>query len=75
MGWTAGVRVPEGTRDFLLFIASRPALGPTQRPIQRVSGVPPLGVKWPEREADHSLPSSEDVKNGGAVPPFHHTSS
>jgi hypothetical protein len=27
------------------------------------------------RETDHSPPSSEDVKNGGAVSPFHHTSS
>jgi len=23
----------------------------------------PGGVKWPEREADHSLPSSTEVKN------------
>jgi hypothetical protein len=26
------------------------------------------GVQRPEREADHSLPSSTEVKNGGAIP-------
>jgi len=36
-----------------------PALGPTQPPIQWVSGVLYLGVK---READHSPPSSAEVK-------------
>jgi hypothetical protein len=28
------------------------------------------GVKTPGREADHSPPSSVEVKNGGAIPPF-----
>jgi hypothetical protein len=42
--------------------ASRPALGPTQPPIQWVTGVLFLGVKRPAREADHSSPSSADVK-------------
>jgi hypothetical protein len=27
------------------------------------------GVKRPGREANHSLPSSAEVKNGGAIPP------
>jgi hypothetical protein len=39
-----------------------PALGPTQPPIQRVPGDLSLGVKRPEREADHSASSSADVK-------------
>jgi len=38
------------------------ALGPTQPPIQWVPGAPPLGVKRPGREADHSLPSRAEVK-------------
>jgi hypothetical protein len=42
--------------------ASRTALGPTKPPIQRVLGVPSLGVKRPGREADHSPPSSAEVK-------------
>jgi hypothetical protein len=33
------------------------------------------GVKLLGREADYSLPSSAEVKNGGAIPPFPSTSS
>jgi hypothetical protein len=47
---------------FLFTTASRPALGPTQPPIQWVPGSFP-GVKRPRREADHSSPSSAEVKN------------
>jgi hypothetical protein len=32
-------------------------------------------VKWPRREANHSPPSSAEVKNNGATPPFPHMSS
>jgi len=38
--------------------ASRPALGSTQLPIQWVPGLKRLG-----RKADHSSPSSAEVKN------------
>jgi hypothetical protein len=38
------------------------ALGPSQPPIQWVLGALSLGVKWPGREADHSSPSSAEVK-------------
>jgi len=41
----------------------RPALGPTQPPIQWVTGVLSLGVKRPGREANHSPPSSAEIKN------------
>jgi hypothetical protein len=53
---------------FLFSTASRHALGPTEPPIQWLPG-----VKWSEREADHS-PSSDEVKNGGAIPPLPHVS-
>jgi hypothetical protein len=33
------------------------------------------GGKWPVREADQSPPSSAEVKNCGAIPPFLYTSS
>jgi hypothetical protein len=38
-------------------------------------GGPFPGVKRPGLEADHSPPSSSDVKNGGAILPLPHTSS
>jgi hypothetical protein len=47
---------------FLFTTASRTALGLTQPPIQWVPGVLSLGVKRPRREADHSPPSSAEVK-------------
>jgi hypothetical protein len=47
---------------FLFTTASRRALGPTQPLIQWVPGVLSLGVKRPGREADHSPPSSVEVK-------------
>jgi hypothetical protein len=31
----------------------------------------PWGVKRPGRDADHSPPSSAEVKNGGAIPELH----
>jgi hypothetical protein len=43
-------------------IESRPALWPTQPPIQWVPGALSLGVKLPGREADHSPPSSTEFK-------------
>jgi len=42
-------------------IAYRPALGPTQHPIQWVPGALIARVKQPRSEADHSLPSSPEV--------------
>jgi hypothetical protein len=55
-----------GWRLFLFSTEFRPALEPTQ-PLSR-------GVQRPGREADHSPPSSAEVKNGGAVPPLPRTS-
>jgi len=47
----------------LFTTASTSALGPTQRPIQWVLGALSLRVKRPEREAEHSPPSSAEVKD------------
>jgi hypothetical protein len=52
----------KGLGIFLFTTAYRPALGPTQPPIQCVPGALFLGVKQPGREADHSTPSSAEVK-------------
>jgi hypothetical protein len=53
----------KGLRLFLLDTASRPDLGPTKPPNQWMPGALSLGVKRPGREADHSAPSSAEVKN------------
>jgi len=77
MDWTTGVQFLAGAMmEFILFTTtSRPALEPTQPPIQRVQGAPPTpGVKQPGREADHSPPSSAEVKNVWSytsTPPIH----
>jgi hypothetical protein len=73
-GWTAGVRFPAGA-DFLFSVASLPALGPTQPLIQWVPREISTRVKRWGREADHSTPSSAEVKNVGAIPPLPHMSS
>jgi hypothetical protein len=65
MGWTIGVLGFDSRRGlgiFLFSTVSRTALGSTQPPIQWVPGALSLGVKRPRREADHSPPSSVDVK-------------
>jgi hypothetical protein len=65
MGWTIGVLGFDSRRRLGIFFfttLSRTALGPTQPPIQWVPGALSLGLKLPEREADHSPPSSAEVK-------------
>jgi hypothetical protein len=52
----------QGKRIFLVTV-SRPAVGPTQPPIQWAPGAVSPGVKRPGREADHSHPSNAVVKN------------
>jgi hypothetical protein len=51
-----------GENFFHFPISFRPALGPTQSPIQWVPGALSPGVKQPGLEADHSPPSSAEVK-------------
>jgi hypothetical protein len=52
--WTTEYRLTTATRIF--FFATQP-------PMQWVSGALSLGVEWPDREAEHSPPSSAQVKN------------
>jgi hypothetical protein len=53
---------PSRVKNFLFSTSSRPALGPTQPPIQWVPVVFSPGVKRPGREADYSPPTSAEVK-------------
>jgi hypothetical protein len=53
----------------LYYTEFRPALGPAQPPIQLVPWALSLRGKRPGRQADHSLPSTAEVKNGGAILP------
>jgi hypothetical protein len=49
---------PGGVKNFLFYTSSRPVLGPTQPPIQRVPGALSQGVQRPGREANHSSATS-----------------
>jgi hypothetical protein len=63
-------------RDKILYsTASKSNLGPIQSPVQWVMEALSPGLMWPGYEADHSPPSSAEVKNIGAIPPLPHTSS
>jgi hypothetical protein len=61
--------IPDRGEIFSLFTGSRPSLEPTQPPIQFVPCIQRL-----RRVADDSLPSTGDLKNGGAIFPLPHTS-
>jgi hypothetical protein len=75
MGYVLGGRgsIPERGKGYFSTVF-RPALGSTQPPIQWAPGDLSRGVKRPGREADHSPPSSAEVKSGGAIPRLSHMS-
>jgi hypothetical protein len=53
---------PGRVKNFLFSTSFRPVLGPTQPPIQWVPRALSLGAKRPVRAADHSPPTSAEVK-------------
>jgi len=71
-----GVRIPAGAGNFSVHHGIQTGSGSTQPPIQWIPGAISLGVKWPGREADHSPPSSDKVKEWvGLYLHSHNTSS
>jgi hypothetical protein len=67
-GWTTGLLgfdFRRGLGIFLFTTESRTPLGSTQPPIEWVPGALSLRVKRQGREANHSPPSSSEVKNAG----------
>jgi hypothetical protein len=59
---SSGIRVPAEAGNFSPYHRSRQVLGPTQTPVQWAPGNVSLRTGWPGREADHSPPSSAEVK-------------
>jgi hypothetical protein len=58
---------------FLFATVSRPAVVPTQPPIQWIPGAVSLGLKRLGREADHSPQSNAEVRNAwscNSTPPI-----
>jgi hypothetical protein len=70
-GYTAGVRFPTGARDFsLVHSVQTGSATPSALYIMGTGGSLSVSVKRPGREADQSLPSSTEIKNGRAIPPL-----
>jgi hypothetical protein len=66
MSWTADgseFRVPVKAKFFSTSTSSRPILGPIQTHIQWVQEALSPEIKLLEREADHSLSTTAEVKN------------
>jgi hypothetical protein len=67
---------PGRLKSFLFSPASRPALGPTQLPIQWVLGALSPGVKRQGPQTHHSPPTSAEYKKKcGSIHPLPHTPS
>jgi hypothetical protein len=69
------VRVPVGANIFLFSASSIPDLRPIQPPIKWISEVLSLPVARPEREVDHSPPTSAEVRETWIYINFPHASS
>jgi hypothetical protein len=66
---------PSRVKNFFFSKPFRPVLAPTQPPIEWVTGALSPGIKRKGREADHSPPTTADVKKNEFIYPLPHTSS
>jgi hypothetical protein len=66
------VEFPTGARDFSLLHIIHTSSGTYPASIQWALGALSLGIKQKEHEAEHSPPSSLEVKNSGVIPPIPH---
>jgi hypothetical protein len=66
---------PGRIKNFPFSKLSRPALGPTQPPIQWEPGVLSPGVKWQERDADANLQLVLRSRKRRSIDPVPHMSS
>jgi hypothetical protein len=74
--WTAGDRFLAGARNFSLLHNVHTESGAHSVSYPLSTGTLSLCINRPGRENYHSPPSSAELKNGEAMPPFHpHTSS
>jgi hypothetical protein len=64
---------PGRCKIFLISMSFRPVLGPTEPPIQRVSGALSSAAKQPRRETDHPPTSSAEVENAWICTSSPHT--
>jgi hypothetical protein len=60
--WGSRVRFPAGAGNFSLHHRVQNGTGPHPASYPMVPGALSFGIKWPGREADHSLPFSAEVK-------------
>jgi hypothetical protein len=66
-----GVRFPAGAGNFSFHhLCVQTSSGAHQASYSMGTGSLSLGVKWPGREADHSPPSSAELKMRGDIPPL-----
>jgi hypothetical protein len=73
MGWMTAIWFPSRAGNFSFTAAFRPALEPTQPPIQWVPGALCVGVKPLGHEAEHPPPFSAEIKNAWSyswTPPY-----
>jgi hypothetical protein len=74
-GCTVRIRFPVGTKDLFLVHSVNTGCGAHPPSYLMSTGALSLEVKRSGREAAHSHPSSDEAKNGGAIPPLLNTSS